>query len=483
MAQQWTEGELAFLAQFESGTRPVEVYVQYREAFGPIRSYNSVQKKFRSLFFDEDPVEEVDVLDTWEDALDDNHDNLRVKDYNYDEATDEYIIPTKQGLLHVSGSRIRQLLEDYSNYGAKKTINQVAREFGWARHAVIQVLRSLGKTHDSAPFTDEQILEEPVEDLVKDLARKKEHRIIARASRAQQRKMEANAEKWRQVEQTIKEVFEQGDYSTIAPPPLMNLKKADTKFAPLIYHTDVHVGKLAHGWEYDRLRDVVLGTTERALAHVTSYGRPEKILTGVGGDWSNIDNPRNTTTRGTPQHSNARWYEIMHQANQLTVELINLMSTVAPVEVYTVPGNHDRMWSVMAGSWLAQLYRDSSRVDVHTFQYRHYIELGKTMIMLTHGDGAKPNQYPSLMAAEAAEVWGRTRHRYAYHGHLHHEVVKEHRGTFVTQMPSVCPVDDWHIHEGYVGNRRALTAHLHDYSAGRVAQFNIGVDKDNNILG
>jgi len=480
----WTNDELEFLATYGPHDRAIDVFQDYRVRFGDNRSYHSVQKKLRSLF--EDPIEDdeddnEEGLDTWEDALD--SEGIKLKNYSYDKEADEYIIPTRRGLLHVSGGRIRQLLSEYSNYGAKKTINMVANEFGWARHCIIEVLRRLGKTHDSSPFTDEQILEEPVEELVKDMARKKENRIIANAIKQEQRKIQEDANKWRNIEHAISEVFELRDYETTKPLKSFNLKAPKKKFDALLYHTDAHVGKLAQGWEYEECRRLILETAERALSHVVRYGKPNRIITGIGGDWSNIDNPANGTTRGTLQRSNGEWFEIMEQANQIQLDLLRLYGQVAPTEAYCVPGNHDRMWSVMAGSWLAKLFENHPSVKVHTFKPRHYIESGKNMIMLTHGDGAKPKDYPSIMAAEAAEMWGRTKYRYAYHGHLHHELIREFRGVSVNQMPSVSPEDEWHVHEGYVGNRRALAAHIHDWNAGRVAIFNVAIDENNNVVG
>jgi len=476
----WTNEELDLLSKYRSDIKPIRVYEGYVSEFGAIRSYDSVQKKFRTLREDLEPTEPE--LHDEDDEQEDQTPYVFEK-YKYIKEADEYWIPTKRGFLQISGSRIRQLVSDYSNFGAKKTRNVVAREFGWARDAVIDVLKVLGKTHDSAPFTDEVLLEEPVEELVASLVRKKEGRVIAKAERLEQVALEKNALKWQEIERTIKNVFADKDYQSLSKQPVLKLKKPEVDFDLVLYHTDAHVGKLAHGWNYDETRRIILETAERALAHATAYGQPNRIITGIGGDWANIDTPGHTTTRGTPQNSSAEWYDILDGANQITLDLLRLLRQAAPVAAYTVPGNHDRMWSMLAGSWLNRLFEEDDRVEVHTHQHRHYIESGKNLIMLTHGDGCKPREYPSIMAAESAEIWGRTKHRYVYHGHLHHEVVRESRGVIVTQMPSITPDDNWHLHSGYVGNRRALTAHVHNYEAGRVAQFNIAVSDDGEILG
>ena len=483
VTQRWTQDELKFLAQFGPDVRPVDIYQDYKNLFGHDRSYHSVQKKVKSLWeYLEKP--QLQVQAKKEDLTPEEQNTPYAKSkYVFLESEDEYLIPTKKGMLHVDGDRIRKLVDNYSNYGHQKTRNMVAREFGWARDAIIDALAVLGKTHDSAPFTDEHILYTSEEELVADVIRKKEHKILVKADKILQKQLEKDAEKWRNIHKSVEEVFDQKRYVPLPARTRFNLEKARRPFDIILYHTDAHVGKLAQGWSYNETRGLILKTAERALQHAVAYGTPNRIITGIGGDWSNIDTPRNTTTRGTPQYGNAEWYEIMDGANQITLDLLTLMQDVAPVEAYTVPGNHDRMWSVLAGSWLSKMFKNHPVVKIHTFQHRHYIESGKNMIMLTHGDGAKPQDYPALMAAEAAEIWGRTKFRYAYHGHFHHEISREFAGATVTQMPSIAPKDDWHAHMGYTGMRRALAAHVHDHSGGRVANFNIGISDSGEILG
>lgn len=486
MAQKWTNDELELLSSFDAETKPVDVFQAYKGMFGENRSYDSVQKKFRSLFKDDVPAEteessEEDMFLSWEEMIADQ--GIKPEKYRFDPVADEYIIHTKKGMLPISGRRIRELLEMYSNYGAKKTINQVAQEFGWARHAVIDVLRALGKTHDSSPYTDETLAEVEAPDLVKDIVRKKEQKVLAAADRKIQKKNADDASKWRNVEKAIEEVFENHEYDIQARDEHFCLIKPDKSFDVTLYHTDAHVGKMAQHWGYEEARRIILGTAERALQNCTKYGRPDRIITGIGGDWCNIDTPGSTTTRGTPQFSPKEWYKIMSDANQIALDLLLLMSEVAPVEALTIPGNHDRMWSMMAGDWLHKMFENNDRINVQKHQSRHYVQAGKNMLMFTHGDGAKPKDYPSIMSAEAAKMWGNTEYRYAYHGHLHHEKVKEHPGVTVTQMPSISPEDDWHIHEGFVGTKRALCAYVHDHEAGRTAQFTISIDEEGNIFG
>lgn len=475
MINKWKKEEVEFITKFGPGITISNVYASYKKKFPKSkRTLNAVKKKLDSLSAEtvkDEPILPLEVVDTFS-----------TNKYAYSESEDEYYISMKNGLLKVPGEEMRNLISSYSNLGAAQTINMIAGKFGKARHEVINVLRALGKTHDSAPFTDEDIETMDEDVLVSDIVRKKEHKIITKADKVLQAALEKDAENWRKVNKTIEEVFDKKDYSLIPSRPRFNLAKPKTDFDVVLYHTDAHVGKLAEGWSLKDTSDLILGTAERALQHAVQYGQPRRIITGIGGDWANIDTPSHTTTKGTRQTNNSNWFELMDAANQITLDLIQLMSDVAPVLALTVAGNHDRMWSILAGSWLSKMFEKSDRVTVEKFKHRHYVRAGHNMMMFTHGDLAKPSDFPSIMAAEAPEMWGTTFHRYAYHGHRHHELTREAKGVTLVQMPSIAPTDDWHEGEGYVGTRRALTAHLHDYEAGRVANFNIAV-KDKKILG
>ena len=74
-------------------------------------------------------------------------------------------------------------------------------------------------------------------------------------------------------------------------------------------------------------------------------------------------------------------------------------------------------------------------------------------IASTHGDQARPDQLPSVMAADRPEDWGLTKHRYWYVGHVHHKSVKEHPGCVVETFRTLAARDAWHDGKGYRAGR------------------------------
>ena len=94
---------------------------------------------------------------------------------------------------------------------------------------------------------------------------------------------------------------------------------------------------------------------------------------------------------------------------------------IAPVEVFYVPGNHDKVSSLHAVRYLFAWYKDSDRVKIDPDpRARKYIEYGNNLIGFSHGADEKSRIYGS-MQVEAPEAWGRTKYREFLCGHLHHE--------------------------------------------------------------
>jgi hypothetical protein len=109
---------------------------------------------------------------------------------------------------------------------------------------------------------------------------------------------------------------------------------------------------------------------------------------------------------------------------------------------------------------------------------RKYIQHGKCMILFTHGDKGKQDNYPLLMATERPEMFGATAHREIHVGHTHQLRIKEHMGVRVRVTPSLSAADAWHSELHFVGNKRAAEAFVWSPTEGLVAQATYTVPED-----
>lgn len=430
-------------------------------------------------------------------AIEPEGDDVKVSEatqgpYYHDETRDRYIFNLPSKPRHpwvVPGEEVRTLVAAYSKDGDDATINQLCRKLGWHRKTVQETLRALGKTHDSLPFTDEHLVATDEDELVEDLARRKEEKVHVRAEREDWRKVKELADKARRWDKFIEHTMSKME---VPPPPPMPRWKRDRKrrgtllgdrLTVVSHATDLHFGK--EGWvnqigeEFSRevCRDRLLEATEKLVQRIDVWGQPDEVILGAGGDWFHIDNHKNLTTKGTPQDADGNWLRIFTEGCALARDHIEMWRQHVPkVRVVAVRGNHDYYSTALLVHWLMAKYENSADVEVGRCEIdREYIRIGNTILGLTHGHNVKDKDLVSLMAHEAKDMWSETKHRLWLTGHWHTQIVTEHHGVVVEHLPSLAGTDAWHSQHGYVGNRKALMAHLIDHTDGPFAKVLAGV--------
>lgn len=264
--------------------------------------------------------------------------------------------------------------------------------------------------------------------------------------------------------------------------PKLKRKKVTDGHLLVIDPADVHIGKLSllaeTSEEYNieiakqRCFDGVKGLLDKA------QGFPvEKILLIIGNDIIHIDNPKRTTTSGTPQDTDKQWWTMFIEAKDLYVRLIEQLIPIADVEVVFCPSNHDFATGFMLADTLSSWFHNCKHVSFQAdIVHRKYIEYGLNMLAFDHGDGCKEAQAKDLMADEQPEMWGRTRFRYAYKHHVHH--MKRVRypdgedfiGVTVEYLRSPSSADSWHAKNGYRAPK-AVGAFIHRPTQGQVCRL------------
>ena len=408
--------------------------------------------------------------------------------YIYDDARDRYIFSLRSKAnvgrpLVLAGNSVRQMVLAYSRDGGDATLNELSRAFGLHRASVRETLSALSKTHDSAPFTDEDLAKRTEEDLGEDLIRLKEERVLRHAERVQWAETTKLANQARNMNrfifQKMEELLKVGDHLPVFL-PLARATPTKESFTVFATPSDLHYGKA--GWkdetgeEYNREECYrrLLATTDVMLERVARFGKPARFIVGAGSDWFHIDNEVNggSTTRGTPQDTDGTWARIFLEGSELAAAYLERLRAVAPVTVVCMAGNHDRLSSLMLTAWLKERFRNAGDVDVEVSPAsRHYLRVGQTLVGITHGDDTKDQKLPGLMAAEAREAWGQTKHRLWFTGHWHSMISNEFHGVRVIHVPSLAGTDLWHARGGYIGNRKALTAYIIEDSEGMIAEL------------
>ena len=247
--------------------------------------------------------------------------------------------------------------------------------------------------------------------------------------------------------------------------------------------SDIHVGKLASveetGQSYDIQKAVsqVDEGIDGIIAKTSGFGI-DKILFVIGNDVLHTDTVKRTTTSGTHQDTSGTWGQAFTAAKNMYVRAIERLLPVADVHVIFNPSNHDYMSGWMLAQTLEAYFRNSVNVtfDV-SIAHRKYTSYGVNLIGTNHGDGAKLDKLPLIMAQEAPELWVNCDKRYIYCHHIHHKQThkfmsgKDYIGVTVEYLRTPSASDSWHHRNGYVGAKKAIEAFVHSKKHGQVARI------------
>jgi hypothetical protein len=245
---------------------------------------------------------------------------------------------------------------------------------------------------------------------------------------------------------------------------------------------DPHLGMLS--WPEETGDDFNLNIARANLSSATDklvYLAPptrDALLVNLG-DYFHADNPEAVTKRsGNSLDVDSRWAKVLSVGVRLKVDLVKkLRQKHARVWVFVAGGNHDDQSAVMLRVCLAMYFENDPGVIVDASPSMfHYHRFGANLIGITHGHTVKAKDLPLLMAADRAQDWGATRHRYWLCGHVHHESVKEYSGCKVETFNTLAAKDAWHHGAGYRADRK-MVCDVYHREHGRVLRHEVGVEQ------
>ena len=257
--------------------------------------------------------------------------------------------------------------------------------------------------------------------------------------------------------------------------PTIKRNKSKDNHLLIIDPADIHIGKLCTAYEtgedyneniaVKRVLDGVKGLLDKSNGF-----NVDKILFIAGNDILHTDTP-NKTTKGTQLEQDGTWYNNFLTAKKLYVDIIEMLLQVADVEMVFNPSNHDYQSGFFLAQTIEAHFNNCKNVtfDV-SIAHRKYSIYGNSLIMTTHGDGAKQIDLGALMSVEAKEHWASSDYRYAYTHHVHHKSSKDYINISVETLRSPSPADSWHCTKGYI-SMEAVEAFVHSKEHGQVARI------------
>lgn len=239
---------------------------------------------------------------------------------------------------------------------------------------------------------------------------------------------------------------------------------------------DVHLGMMSWGKETGEDYDTKIASTRvQSWIAQTAQASPNSgtaILLDVG-DLTHADDQTNQTPRSKHQlDTDTRHFKTTQSAiTTLALAVETLARKHARVIVRILPGNHNPTAYMAIMFALGQRYRDNPRVEVQEEPGEFFVfEFGEVMIAAHHGDKATAQRLINFLADEYAPIWGRTRHRYLWTGHLHHHKSQDIGGVTWEQLRAVASRDAYAVSHAYSARAQlqAITLHRTDGETQRV---------------
>ena len=250
----------------------------------------------------------------------------------------------------------------------------------------------------------------------------------------------------------------------------------------VINPADIHIGKYAAeketGDAYNseiavkRVLEGILGLIDKSKGF-----NIDRVLFCIGNDVLHIDNVYGSTTKGTYQDTDGKWWEHYEIALELYVRCIEILRELAPLDVIHSMSNHDYQSGFHLAQSLKAWFRNCPEIKIDAgVSHRKYYKYGNSLIGLEHGDGSKMQNLPLLMAQEQPKMWSATKYRYWYLHHIHNKVKhkwmdgKDYIGASVEYLRSPSSSDSWHSRKGFC-SQKAVEGFVHEKNSGQVARL------------
>jgi hypothetical protein len=296
--------------------------------------------------------------------------------------------------------------------------------------------------------------------------------------RAQWQKTNVSKEQYREaLLQAVSEICEpmRGAYEPIAPPV-----DANDQLMSVYTMGDPHLGMMSWREETGNDHDLAAGRRDliAAVDHLVGVAEPSGLGVVLSlGDLVHFDNESGTTTKGTRQDADTRWYKVMRATIDTSRRCIDrALEKHRKVRAIFIRGNHDKHASAAVAMALACAYEREPRVEIdQSPDPFSWIRFGKVLIGANHSEEAsKPETLAGVMACDRPEDWGACLYRYILCGHLHHTWAKEAMGVLVERFPTLAPKDAYHHAHGYRAGQ-SMCVDTYDAEFGRLGRRYVGI--------
>lgn len=251
---------------------------------------------------------------------------------------------------------------------------------------------------------------------------------------------------------------------------------------PWLQIGDAHIGMLASEAETGANFDIAIAKAEICAAMAALIDEaPEcsRLVINDLGDGTHYETFKAMTeASGHAVDFDTRYWKMIDaylEISEFAVE--RALGKAQTVDLIYNQGNHSRSNDIWMAAHMRSLHRNNPRINVLNNQspYIAY-RMGKTLVIIHHGDKAKPEAVARAMSSDFAADWGETEFRYIDGGHVHHSQRKELAGCVFESWNNLAPRDKY-AHDGAWRSRQMMSLVLRSRRYGEVGRSVMPIER------
>jgi hypothetical protein len=292
----------------------------------------------------------------------------------------------------------------------------------------------------------------------------------------------AEADYWQGVENAIASI-KPIDPKSIAPMPQL----AQSDIVPWLQIGDAHIGMLACEEETGANFDITIGEREICAAIaglIDQMPACKRMVINDLGDGTHYETFKAMTeASGHVVDYDTRYWKMVDAWVRISEFAIHkALEKAETVDCIYNQGNHSRSNDVWNAVTMRALFRKTNRVNVldNRSPFIAY-RMGKTLVMIHHGDKTKPEGCAKVMADDYAIDWGETTFRYIDGGHVHHSQRKELPGCVFESWNNLAPRDKY-ANDGGWRSKQCMTMVYRSRTYGEVGRNVMPIERVRDII-
>lgn len=261
----------------------------------------------------------------------------------------------------------------------------------------------------------------------------------------------------------------------------------DGDVIPWLQIGDAHIGMLASEAETGANFDISIGEREicaAAAALIDSAPPCKRLVINDLGDATHYETFKGETeASGHALDYDTRYWKMIRAYIRITRFIVEkALEKAETVDYICNQGNHSRSNDIWIAATVDALYGQTGRVNVlkNESPFIAY-RMGKTLVVIHHGDKAKPDKFRDIVVSDFGRDWGETEFRYLDGGHVHHSQRKELAGCIFESWNNLAPRDKY-AHDGGWRSKQCMSLVLRSRTYGEVGRHVMPIERVRDLI-